>query len=158
MLNNIVHSTLPMENAEYTLSCLQHYGRQSGRTYLLLAQVKEYIKKGWSVILLCADYQQALYFDGILKDSASPFFIEEGIEIVKIFPIASFYMRGKSREVLACADPSNTVILTDHYAQDKLIQLLINEGRSARQEIKKLQTKQESTQQLIGDLVRIWGA
>ena len=156
MLNNM-HSTLPMENAEYTLSCLQHYGRQSGRTALLLAQVKEYVKKGWDVLLLCADYQQALYFDDILKDLASPFFLEEGTEKVKLYPIASFYMRGKSREVLASADPSKTVILTDHYAQDKLIQLLINEGRSAQQEIKKLHTKQESTQQLIGDLVRIWG-
>ena len=157
MLNNIVHSTLPMENAEYTLSCLQHYGRQSGRTELLLEQVKGYVKRGWDVILLCADYQQALYFDSILKDSASPLFLEECTEKVKLYPIAIFYMRGKSREVLACADPSKTIILTDHYAQDKLIQLLINEGRSAQQEIKKLQTKQEGTQQLIGDLVRIWG-
>lgn len=135
---------------------LHHIGlvSQTGKTFKMLLDAREKAIAGKNVIIICASYMQANHFEELLTTNEdSPLFMSpEVYSRVKFTTSSDFYFKHGFKKF-----GGSPYIVSDPFAQDDLIRSLLQNCIDLQGELSELRDKQRRTQQLIGELIEIWG-
>ena len=144
-----------LESAQRVHRQFMDYGRQTGRTTRMMKEAIHAATEGKTVLVIGANWQQLSHLQKMLQDAR----VGNEVEGNFIFSTVSevLFRNGAVKLRERKVDPNNLIVLTDHYAQDDIINTLLLALSESRSQVEHYRRQQERTKMLVGELMGIWG-